>query len=60
VVDEQQIIDTLDEASDYKRGLEKLDDGGREIVERLREWAGEKTKAIGKKRKRVFRFISYR
>ncbi|KAF8223876.1 hypothetical protein L208DRAFT_1191219, partial [Tricholoma matsutake] len=38
-VDEQCIIDNLKAASDYERGLARLDDAGREIVKKLREWA---------------------
>ena len=38
-VDEQRIIDDLEAPSDYERGLARLDDAGREIVKKLREWA---------------------
>ncbi|KAF8905996.1 hypothetical protein CPB84DRAFT_1770763 [Gymnopilus junonius] len=33
-IDEQCIIDKLDEASDYERGLAKLDDAGKAIVKK--------------------------
>ena len=40
-VDEQHIIDDLKAASDYERGLARLDDVGKAIVQKLREWAGD-------------------
>jgi hypothetical protein len=40
-VDEQQVLDTLESASDYEWGLECLDDGRKAIVKKLREWAGD-------------------
>lgn len=52
-IDEQRIIDELEAASDYERELEQLDEGGRKIVNKLREWAGDVAKAIGNKRKRM-------
>ena len=53
-VDEQQIIETLDAASDYERGVEALDEAGRAIVKKLREWAGDLAKVAGKKQKCTF------
>ncbi|KAN0136894.1 hypothetical protein V8E53_005335, partial [Lactarius tabidus] len=53
VVDEQQVLEQLESASDYERGLACLDDEGKAIVKKLREWAGElPAKLVGKKRKR--------
>jgi hypothetical protein len=50
VVDEQQILEQLESASDYERGLACLDDKGTAIVKKLREWAGElPVKLVGKK-----------
>ena len=39
-VDEQRVLEQLESASDYKRGVVCLDDEGRAIVEKLKEWAG--------------------
>jgi hypothetical protein len=38
---EQHLVDTLDKESNYKRGVEKLDDSGKAIVVKLRELAGD-------------------
>ena len=35
-IDEQQVLDTLESASDYKRGLKQLDDNGKATVRKLR------------------------
>ena len=50
-VDEQRVLETLESASDYERGLERLDKDGKAIVKKLREWAGDLVKVAGKKRK---------
>ena len=50
-VDEQQVLDNLEAASDYERGLAWLDENGKAIVKRLREWAGDLVKVVGKKQK---------
>jgi predicted RNase H-like nuclease (RuvC/YqgF family) len=55
-VDEQRVIDTLEAASDYERGLERLDEPGKAIVKKLREWAGDLAKVAVKKRKRTYFF----
>jgi hypothetical protein len=52
-VDEDRILHELEAASDYERGFERLDEGGKAIVEKLRVWAGELVKVAGKKRKRM-------
>ena len=53
-IDEQRILDVLESASDYERGVGQLDDAGKAIVEKLREWAGDlPAKIPGKKRKRM-------
>ena len=36
-VDEKHVIDTLEEASDYKRGVARLDDKGKAIVIKLKK-----------------------
>ena len=42
-VDEERILHDLEAASesDYERGLERLDEGGKAAVKNLREWAGD-------------------
>jgi hypothetical protein len=52
-VDEQHVLDTLESASDYERGIERLDENGKAIVKKLREWAGDLAKVTGNKRKRT-------
>ena len=53
-VDEQRVIDTLEAASDYERGVKRLDGPGKAIVTKLRELAGDLAKVAGKKRIRTF------
>jgi len=50
-VDEDHILHELEAASDYERGFERLDEGGKAIVEKLRVWAGDLAKVAGKKQK---------
>ena len=49
LVNEQRVIDTLDTASDFKRGLERLSDEEKAALQRLRLAAGLD---LSKKRKR--------
>ena len=52
-VDEKHVIDILEEASDYERGVARLDDKGKAIVIKLKEWAGSVAhKVIDASRKR--------
>ena len=51
IVDEERVLHDLETASDYKRGLERLDEDGKAIVKKLREWAGDLIKVAGNKRK---------
>ena len=53
LVDEQQVLEILEDASDYERGFARLDEQQKGLVERLKEAAGELSKVVGKKRKRV-------
>jgi len=53
-VDEQRVIETLEAASDYECGVEGLDEPGKAIVKKLREWAGDLAKVAGEKWKRTF------
>ena len=41
VIDEERVLEALEAASDYERGVAKLDDTGKPIVQKLREWAGD-------------------
>lgn len=50
-IDEQRVIEDLEAASDYERGLGRLDEKGKVIVKKLREWAGDLVKVAGSKRK---------
>jgi hypothetical protein len=52
-VDEQCVLDNLEAASDYERGLACLDENEKAIVKKLREWAGDLAKVAGNKRKRT-------
>jgi len=52
-VEEEHVIHDLEKASDYERGLERLDRDGKAIVKKLRGWAGDLMKVAGKKRKRT-------
>jgi hypothetical protein len=56
-IDEQRILETLESASNYDRGFDRLDEKERAIVKTLREWAGDLVKATGKKRKRTAPFL---
>ena len=51
LVDEELVVDTLDKASDYERGLGRLSQGEKSIVQKLLELAG--TGSASKKRKRM-------
>ena len=55
---EQCVIDTLESSSNYEQGLDNLDKAEKVIVKKLREWAGDLAKTVGKKRKRT-RFIFF-
>jgi hypothetical protein len=60
-VDEMRIIDTLENASDYERGVGRLDDKGKAIVTKLKGWAGgiaHKVVDASRKRKRTRLFYS--
>jgi len=54
IVDEQCVIDNLEAASDYERGFSRLDEAGKGVVKKLREWAGELAEVKGSKRKRTY------
>jgi hypothetical protein len=52
-VEEERVLHDLEKASDYERGFERLDEDGKAIVKKLKEWAGDLMKVAGKKRKRT-------
>ena len=53
LIDEQHVLDILESASDYNRGVEWLDGNGKAIVKKLRKWAGDLVKIVGNKRKHM-------
>ena len=53
LIDEQHVLDILESASDYDRGVEWLDGNGKAIVKKLREWAGDLVKIVGNKWKHM-------
>jgi hypothetical protein len=52
-IDGQRVLDTLEPALDYEQGFEQLDEDGKAIVKKLREWAGELAKDAGNKQKHM-------
>lgn len=48
---EQQVLDALEEASDYERGFGQLDEVQKAVIRNLQEVAGDLPKTAGKKRK---------
>ncbi|KAF8979326.1 hypothetical protein BDQ17DRAFT_1439573 [Cyathus striatus] len=50
-VDKQCVLEALESSSDYERGLKHLDDQGRAIVMKLKEWSSEVLKVAGNKYK---------
>jgi len=53
-VEEEAIINALETASDYDRGLERLDSQQKTLVEKLKELGGGITRVVGNKRKSEF------
>ena len=51
-IEELCVLETLENASDYEQEIGQLDNNGKEIVKKLREWAGNLPAKIEKKRKR--------
>ena len=52
-MDEQQVLEALENASDYERGFARLDDEQRGVVRKLQEAAGNLSRVVGKKQKRA-------
>ena len=60
VVNEQCVLETLEAASDYERGFEKLDEADKGVVRWLRELAGDlSSKVVGNKRKTAGRRLAF-
>ena len=57
VVDKQRVLETLEASSDYEQGFARLDEADKGIVRQLRELAGDLSKIVGHKRKRMFYFF---
>jgi len=53
LVDEQQVLEALENASDYDQGVARLNEEQKAIVRKLREAAGDVSKVVGKKRSRA-------
>lgn len=51
-VDEDQVILRLENAQDYNKEIEQLDEKGKAVVQKLREWAGDISKCQATKHKR--------
>ena len=60
LIDEEVVVNTLENASDYDRAIGQLDDKGKGIVQRLREFAGDVMKIAGKKRMHKTLPLTYR
>ena len=52
LVVEKQVVETLDNSSDYERALQALTAEQQEVVSKLRELAGDLPKTVGNKRRR--------
>ena len=53
LVDEQQVLEDLEAASDYERGFERLGDKQKGLVRKLQEAGGNVSKVAGKRQKRT-------
>ena len=58
LVDEQHVLETLEDASDYEEGFTRLGDEQKEIVRKLCEAAGDLSKAVGKKQQHASSIFS--
>ena len=58
LVDEVQVLEALENASDYDQGLASLNDNQKAIVRKLQEAAGDVSKVVGKKRSRASAIFS--
>ena len=52
-VDKQRVLDTLESASAYEQGIEWLDENGKVIIKKLKEWVGDLAKVTGNKWKHM-------
>ena len=51
LVDKQQVLEMLEKASNYERGLGRLDETQKDVIRGLWEIVGDLSKVIGKKQK---------
>jgi hypothetical protein len=58
MINEEHIIESLENASSYEWGVGRLDERAKDIVNKLREWAGHLVKVASKKRKSKDIFFS--
>ena len=49
LVDEECVVDLLERASDYKRGLAQLDSNDKSVIQKLHDLANASSKEPGKK-----------
>lgn len=54
LVDEDRVVEILENASDYERGLERLSSQQKSLAEKLKDLGGGIKKLAGNKRKRMF------
>ncbi|KAF8268944.1 hypothetical protein EI94DRAFT_1726481 [Lactarius quietus] len=59
LIGEERVVQDLEEASDYERGLERLDMESRGIVQKLQGLGGGYWAPIGKKRKCINFFYCF-
>jgi hypothetical protein len=53
-VDEERVLQDLEGASGYERGLGRLDEAGKAIVKKLKEWAGDLVNVTGKRHMNLY------
>ena len=51
LVDEEHVVDLLERASDYERGLAQLDSNDKSVIQKLHDLANASSKEPGKKHK---------
>ncbi|KAF8261624.1 hypothetical protein EI94DRAFT_1705383 [Lactarius quietus] len=54
LIDEDLVLEALEAALDYERGISQLNDNQMTLIKRLREEAGDIPKVVGAKRKHAF------
>jgi hypothetical protein len=54
IINKQCVIDNFEAASDYERGLARLDDAGRAIVKKMQECTQDLAQIAGNKWKHMY------